>query len=327
MNTNLKPKYLGNFKRYLRQDILFLLSENYAINAKKLKVYNNAMDNTVIDVDNKYILKIYETKSLKEIKESLLNFKQFKKFYTLQIIKNKQGKYLGFIYSKPYLLYEKIQGHFSHNLLSLINYISDFHKFGFSSYKEINSDLLISELSQKINFYITPNVKRELQKRGRFDVYKYLINEISSISLSKNITYLSYGFIHGDCSPSNIIENITGMHFLDFDCLHENFQFWDIIDLLLKYYNKPNFDKELKIIDIYIKRTGFYKRNDLLYFNKFINFVACYKGILMALSTEYYCFEKRKFTSEVLDSLFLSQVLKLINNIKYRLERLKCQEK
>lgn len=260
MNTNLNPKYFGNFTPYLRQDIKHLLSEDYNIYAKKLKVFNNAMDNTVIDVDNKYILKIYETRSIEEIKESLLNFEQFKNFYTLQIIKNKQNKYLGIIYSKPYLLYKKIQGHFSHDLLSVIDYISNFHKCGFSSYKEINFELLISELSQKINFYFNPTVKNELQKRKRLDVYKFLINDISTISFSKNIIYLPYGFTHGDCSPSNIIENSTGIHFLDFDCLRENFQFWDIIDLLLKYSNKPQFDKELKIINTYIQKTGFYKK-------------------------------------------------------------------
>lgn len=47
----------------------------------------------------------------------------------------------------------------------------------------------------------------------------------------------------------------------------------------------------------------------------------------MALSTEYYCFEKKKFTPEVLNSLFLSQISRLIDNIKYRLGRLKCQKK
>ena len=47
----------------------------------------------------------------------------------------------------------------------------------------------------------------------------------------------------------------------------------------------------------------------------------------MALSTEYYCFEKKKITPEVMDSLFLKHVLQLITNVELRLEKLHCQER
>ena len=43
----------------------------------------------------------------------------------------------------------------------------------------------------------------------------------------------------------------------------------------------------------------------------------------MALSTEYYCFEKQKFSCEILDKLF--KIILLLENIKSRLKELeKC---
>lgn len=92
---------------------------------------------------------------------------------------------------------------------------------------------------------------------------------------------------------------------------------------MLKYTNQPNIAEEVKIINLYMQDTGFYKKVELSSFYELINLLACYKGIVMALSTEYYCFEKRKFTLDVMNSFFLKQILQLISNVELRLENLK----
>lgn len=48
----------------------------------------------------------------------------------------------------------------------------------------------------------------------------------------------------------------------------------------------------------------------------------------MALSTEYYCYVKQKFSPNVMDSLFLHKALLLTNNVKNRIKELRrCKEK
>lgn len=324
MNIKLEDSYLGNFTPYKKQDIITLLSECYQIFPKQLSVYNNAMDNTVIDIDNQYILKIYETKSVEFVKNSLDALIYFNKFYPLEIQKSKNDELICYIYSKPSLVYKKIHGTSSNNLLMLSNHLATFHKCSFLSHIELNIPLLLDELSEKINFYFNHNVKRELQKKNRLNIYELLIKELYSQSyyINMHTQLLPYGFIHGDYSPSNVIKCNSQFHFLDFDSLHKDFQLWDLIDLLLKYTPYPCIAKELKTMHLYTKNTGFYKNTTLSYLYCLINLIASYKGIIMALSTEYYCFEKGKFTLEVMNSFFLKRVLHIISNVRFRLENL-----
>lgn len=159
-------------------------------------------------------------------------------------------------------------------------------------------------------------------------IYENLISELSEIKLQSQNQYLSYGFIHGDCSPDNLIKLQHDVSFLDFDSIKIDFQLFDLTDLLLKYSNEPKQNEELNFIQEYIKITGFYKSNELMYLYNILNVISCYRGLLMALSTEYYCFEKQKFSPEVMGTFFLKKVLLLANNVKYRLRELrKCQEK
>ena len=96
---------------------------------------------------------------------------------------------------------------------------------------------------------------------------------------------------------------------------------------MLKYANTPNTFEELKIIQEYMKITGFYKSDNLYVLYILINVISCYKGLLMALSTEYYCFEKHKFSLKIMNNLFLENILSLVDNVKFRLEEVKkCQE-
>ena len=146
------------------------------------------MDNTVIDIDDRYVLKIYETKTSSFVKSSLNNYQRFKRFYCIDLINGKNGN--------------------------------------------------------EIVFY---------------------------------------------CKPTNVLNQNT----------------------------------ELKIIYEYINITGFYENNELMALYNILNLISCYRGLLMALSTEYYCFEKQKFLPEVMDTFFLKKVLSLANNAKCRLKELK----
>lgn len=328
MLINSKNDIIGNFTPYNKKDIISFLFAEYDIKAHELNIFNNAMDNTVIDIDERYILKIYETKTFHFIKSSLNNYQKFKEYYCIDLINGKNGSDICFFNTKPTVLYKKVSGCFQNDLLALISHISKFHKAGCSSFRQLDLEKTILEITQQIDFYFNDKVYKELEKRNRLTIYKNLIAGLSKIKLKPQNLPLSHGFIHGDCSPDNLIKLRHDVSFLDFDSIKTDFQLFDLTDLLLKYSDEPKQDEELKIIQEYIKITGFYKSSELMCLYNMLNVISCYRGLLMALSTEYYCFENRKFSPEVMDAFFLKKVLLLANNTKYRLKELKkCQEK
>ena len=261
------------------------------------------------------------------VKSSIINYKKFRDFYCINLIANKKNNDICFFKFKPTILYKKALGIFTNELSSLISHIAIFHKASHSSFCMLDTENTIMKISKKINFYFNNKVKKELKIHGRLKTYQSLIDKLPYPNSLKFNIPLSYGFIHGDCSPDNLIITPYKVSFLDFDSIKIGFQLFDLTDLLLKYSNNPNKDEELKIIQEYFKITRFYKNSELIYLYNLINIISCYRGLLMALSTEYYCFEKQKFSSEIMDNLFLNKVLLLINNVKCRFEELKiCQE-
>ena len=328
MLINSSKDIIGNFTPYNKKEITYFLFAEYNIQAKELNIFNNAMDNTVIDIDNCYILKIYETKTYTFIKSSLNNYQKFKNFYGIDLINSKNGSEIVFFKSKPTILYKKVSGWFQNDLSMLISHISKFHKAGCLSFRQLDLEKTILEMVQQINFYFNENVYKALKSCNRLRVYENLISGLSKIKLQPQNMSLSHGYIHGDCSPDNLIQQRHNISFLDLDSIKTDFQLFDLTDLLLKYSDEPKQNEELKIIQEYIKITGFYKSSELLCLYNILNVISCYRGLLMALSTEYYCFEKQKFLPKVMDAFFLKKVLLLINNTKYRLKELKkCQEK
>ncbi len=326
MLINFNNDVIGNFTAYSKKDIKSFLFAEYSIKAKELNIFNNAMDNTVIDIDGLYILKIYETKTFSFIKSSLNNYQKFKKFYCIDLINSKSGSEIVFFNYKPTILYKKASGCFQNDWSILISHISKFHKAACLSFRQLDLEKTILKILQQINFYFNDTVCRELEKRNRLTIYENLILELSKINFKPQPLLLSYGFIHGDCSPDNLIKLKQCISFLDFDSIKLGFQLYDLTDFLLKYSDEPKQDEELKIIQEYIKITGFYKNYELMCLYNTLSMLSCYRGLLMALSTEYYCFEKKKFLPEIMDAFFLKRVLALVNNVKYRLKELEgCQ--
>lgn len=90
MPINFNHDIIGNFTPYIKQEIISFLDSEYGLKASKLKIFNNAMDNTVIDIDNHYILKIYENKTPSFVKSSIIHYKKFRDFYCINLIANKK---------------------------------------------------------------------------------------------------------------------------------------------------------------------------------------------------------------------------------------------
>ncbi len=115
---------------------------------------------------------------------------------------------------------------------------------------------------------------------------------------------------------------ITGNknYFIDFDNIKYDYQIYDLVSLLLKYTAVPVILKEKKILQkYYFKTEG--KKFDKLY--NLINIIACYKGMEMILSTEYYCFIVNKFSEIVLNNCFMLTLDELNENIKIRMGEVK----
>ena len=195
-----------------------------------------------------------------------------------------------------------------------------FHKAGFVCLKSFNLQMILSPIKKKIDLYFTPNVSHNISQENRLNLYNPLINKVLNLPLNKIISNVSYGIVHGDCSPNNFIKSENRILFLDFDSIRQDYQFLDLTDLLLKYSDLPNEQTDLEIVKNYLKITGHSQDIDVKSFCSLLNIVSCFRGIEMALSTEYYCFDKKKFSREVMNKYFIRTILSLLQNIEIRLE-------
>lgn len=318
--TQLSNLYIGNFTPYPRKRIVMFLKEQYNICVHNMWLFNNAMDNTVLDIDNDFILKIYETKSYDFLKNAIVNYLKFKDFYAIRLLENINFNNISFLSSKPAILYKKNIGEFISNPIELSSHLALFHKAGFVCLKSFNLQMILSPIKKKIDLYFTPNVSHNISQENRLNLYNPLINKVLNLPLNKIISNVSYGIVHGDCSPNNFIKSENRILFLDFDSIRQDYQFLDLTDLLLKYSDLPNEQTDLEIVKNYLKITGHSQDIDVKSFCSLLNIVSCFRGIEMALSTEYYCFDKKKFSREVMNKYFIRTILSLLQNIEIRLE-------
>jgi len=314
----------GNFTSYKVNDISEFLVSEYNIIPREIKIYNNAMDNTVLEINQRYIMKIYETKTKKFLQKSLKLFNQYKTFYCIELHPNKFNDAISRFASKPVVLYKKAQGQISENFIKNLQLMQDFHTSGYQGKRILNLKKEIQNSQKRIQSYWTSNVKNRLITDNRYKSYHIICDKLRLLK-TVTMSYIvkdswNYGIVHGDCNPQNILICKDKYKFLDFDSIRYNYQLYDLIDLLLKYTDRPDIVLEKKILkkhyQILNKTDDFQKKYDT------INTLACYKGFEMALSTEYYCYEMHKFTEIVLHKFFITTLNRLISNVNFRLKEI-----
>lgn len=314
----LNKKTIGNFTPYFTEDIKSFLEKEYAINVGKLNLYTNALDNTVLDIDNNYILKIYETKQSQNISLAIDFYQRFQKYYCIDLCRTVNGQYLSTYMNKPVVCYKKSKGRRSAGLCNNLIFFKRFHQSE-SYWKELNLEEEISKIKSQISFYLPPSLKEMLIKRKRYYRYKAVLNQLEKINTGRFFK-ATYGITHGDCNPNNLLTCKGKYHFIDFDNIGYDYQIYDLVSFLLKYKETPSIRNEKCMLNKYYFKTQRDVFDDTY---NIINLFCCYKGLEMILSTEYYCFIVNKFSECVLDKFFLTNLDKLYNNIKIRLKELK----
>ena len=134
-------KTIGNFELYSINNFRIFLQEKYGIKAEKIRLFANAMDNTVLDIDNKYILKIYETKSIQKIVSAVSLYQKFQKYYCIDLYKTINGQFIVNYKDKPAICYEKKKGRFSKSLRNVLVLLKEFHEVGQNRTEKLNVEL------------------------------------------------------------------------------------------------------------------------------------------------------------------------------------------
>jgi len=317
----LNKEIIGNFTPYRTDELKAFLKNAYAADVRQFYLYTNALDNTVIDVDHEYILKIYETKSFEHIKKAIELYENFKDYYSIRLVSNKEGKYLIDYKNKPALLYYKALGRRSNSLVNNLILMQKFHQFGYCGQRNFHLKVELNKIRAQTELYLCADLQAKLKGKARYKRYDAIFRRLKKIKYNDMMFEVAYGITHGDCNPNNILTYHKVCHFIDFDNISYNYQIYDLISLLLKYRERPIIEKEKALL----RKRYFlqYENNDFDGFYDTINLMCCHKGLEMILSTEYYCFVINKFSEKVLDKYFMAVLNGLLENIEVRLKELK----
>ena len=311
---------IGIFSKYASKELERFIEQHYGIHCNHFRLNKTAMDNTVIEADGKWIIKIYETKVLKEIKKAYRQYLNFAPFYAIQPMPSNGKSFYTIFHNHVLIFYPKANGIFNRYSIRSVQLIARFHAAGIKNVKMISVQSLINKIKRDVQAYLSEKVIKKLKDNERYTIYQKLLSGLSDIPYPLKCEF-SIGKIHGDASPSNIIHTPWGTFYIDIDAISTGYQIFDLIDFFLKKTETYSSISEKRLLKHYFEIIHF--PINLKKFYQTLNILACYQGVKIALSTEYYCFEKHKFSEWDLNAYYLVNIKQLLKNIEQRISYLK----
>ena len=231
------------------------------IDVQKLTKTKNGVSDTVYILNDKYILKLFETASVENIKNEI---------YILDLVKNikvpKIKKDIFFIKNKPILLYKKCKGNSlikvkTKHIKQIGKFLNKFHTL--TKNKSISNNKLFTKL----------NLKKLIKKTNN--------KEFKTLFKTINIKLKNDGIIHGDLFVDNaIFKNDKLSCIIDFgDSCDGDF----LLDLAIASISWCKTKKDLEII-----LNSYGSTMKLANFQKYINYALLYYSVTRYLDNRDY---------------------------------------